>query len=87
MIFIDISIEVIYITIFKNFEEKFYKSGKKCINIFPTKKITWRKKSGSFKLDTTVKINELIVKNNKCLKIDENTNIEDVKHYILQRIC
>lgn len=63
MLFFDISPDKYYITIFKNFNEEFYKesgrdSKKKCIPYFPTKSITHRKKVGAFKLDTTIKINE-----------------------------
>jgi hypothetical protein len=63
MLFLDIGPETFYITIFENFSEEFYKkSGNdnniKCNPIFPSKSICWRKGSGAFKLDTTVKINE-----------------------------
>ena len=63
IIFVDISPEVFYLTIFKNYTEEHYKSRNKCIPHFPTKKITWRKNIGAFKLDTTVKINEINVQN------------------------
>ena len=43
MIFVDISPECIYLTIFKNFDEKTYKNKEK-LQCFPTKTITWRKK-------------------------------------------
>tara|TARA_B100000035_G_scaffold311087_1_gene320024 strand:- start:250 stop:1011 length:762 start_codon:yes stop_codon:yes gene_type:complete len=63
MIFLDIAPEKMYITIFPNFTEEFYKksgedSSNKCSPYFPTKSITWRKKKGAFKLDTSIKINE-----------------------------
>ena len=63
MIFLDISTEKMYITIFENFTEEFYKksgidSSNKCSPYFPTKSITWRKQKGSFKLDTSININE-----------------------------
>lgn len=62
MIFLDIAPEKMYLTIFKNFSEEFYKesgcnSSKKCVPYFPTKSICWRKQKGAFKLDTTVAIN------------------------------
>jgi len=62
MVFFDISPTKLYITIFPNFSKEFYeKSGMdssiKCSPYFPTKSITWRKKKGAFKLDTTIKIN------------------------------
>ena len=76
MIFLDIAPEKMYLTIFPNFTEEFYKnSGRdssiKCEPYFPTKSITWRKKIGAFKLDTTVKINEA---NPNTFIIDENTS-------------
>jgi hypothetical protein len=63
MIFLDISPDKFYITIFKNFSEEFYQksgidSSNKCSPYFPTKSITWRKQKGAFKLDTTININE-----------------------------
>ena len=62
MIFLDIAPENMYITIFPNFTEAFYKnSGRdskiKCTPYFPTKSICWRKQQGAFKLDTTLAIN------------------------------
>jgi hypothetical protein len=62
MIFLDIAPEKMYITIFPNFTEEFYKtsgcdSSVKCSPYFPTKSICWRKLKGAFKLDTTVAIN------------------------------
>jgi len=72
MIFIDISPNCIYLTIFKNFEESIYKSNKKLLS-FPTKTVTWRKNKGAFKLDTTVNINELSVKNGIAIKITPTT--------------
>jgi len=76
MIFLDISPTIMYITIFKNFSEDFYKeSGTdnsiKCIPYFPTKSITWRKQKGAFKLDTSININ---IKNKYTFIIDENLN-------------
>lgn len=63
MLFLDIAPSKIYVTVFPNFSEEFYKesgikkSKTKCAPYFPSKKITWRKESGAFKLDTTVNIN------------------------------
>lgn len=62
MIFLDIAPEKMYITIFPNFIEEFYKksgcnSNVKCSPYFPTKSICWRKQKGAFKLDTTLDIN------------------------------
>ena len=63
MIFLDIAPKKMYITIFPNFTEEFYKksgvdSSNKCSPYFPTRSVTWRKKQGAFKLDTTININE-----------------------------
>ena len=75
MIFIDITPDKIFVTIFKNYPEEFYKSSGrqssiKCHPYFPTKSITWRKQLGAFKLDTTVKINEVCP---NTFTIDEHT--------------
>jgi len=86
MIFIDVSPTCIYITIFKNFSEEFYKSRKKCLEYFPTKTITWRKGTGAFKLDTTVKINEKNVLKGHTFKIynDDDFN-KKLKTFILTK--
>lgn len=81
MIFVDISPECIYLTIFKNFDEKTYKSKEK-LPYFPTKTITWRKEKGAFKLDTSVKINELSVKNGLAIKITPTTSNDDIALFI-----
>lgn len=75
MIFLDISPEKMYITIFKNFTEEFYKksgidSNNKCVPYFSTKSITWRKQKGAFKLDTSININE---KNKYTFIIEQTT--------------
>ena len=73
MIFIDISPEIVYITIFKNFsEEQYKKKGFKCNPFFPTKSITQRKGEGNFKLDTSIKINNECVKNLYSIIIKNN---------------
>jgi len=75
MIFLDIAPKKMYVTIFKNFTKDFYESSGrdnsiKCKPIFPTKSITWRKKTGAFKLDTTIKINN---SNKNTFDFDVNT--------------
>lgn len=85
MMFIDIAPMFIYLTIFKNFDEEFYKSGGKCEPYFPTKSIVWRKKSGAFKLDTTLKINEENIIKGHCFRFDENITLE-LKTFILSKI-
>ena len=57
IIFIDVAQTCIYITIFKNFSEEFYKSGKKCPQYFPTKSITWRNRKEEFKGEELFKEN------------------------------
>ena len=88
MCFIDICADdCIYITLFKNWDEEFYKkSGTdnsfKCVPYFPTKSICWRKKEGNYKFDTTIKINETNVTRGYTLKITRDTTFIDVKEYI-----
>jgi len=82
LIFIDISPEFIYLTIFKNFDENVYKNKIKCHPYFPTKIITWRKNIGAFKLDTSVKINEENIIKGYTIKITNETNMEFIKNYI-----
>ena len=86
MIFVDISPNCIYLTIFDNYQENSYKAGAKCIPLFPTKKITQRKKIGAYKLDTSVSINEINVTKKLTLKIDEDTDMSVIKKYIETRI-
>lgn len=62
IIFVDICPKRIFITMFPNFSEEFYKkSGKdsniKCFPVFKNKSICWRKLSGNFKLDTSLSTN------------------------------
>jgi hypothetical protein len=85
MIFIDISPECIYLTIFKNLDEKTYKSHEK-LTIFPTKSVTWRKQKGAFKLDTSVKINERSVKNGHAIKIMPTTSNDTIASFIRKTI-
>ena len=85
MIFVDIAPDCIYLTIFKNFEESTYKSKEK-LPIFPTKTVTWRKEKGAFKLDTSVKINELSIENGNAIKITPTTPNETVASFIRAKI-
>ena len=85
MIFVDISPDCIYLTIFKNFDEATYKSGKK-VPYFPTKSVTWRKKTGAFKLDTTVKINKQSIEEGNAIKITATTPNEDIASFIKKLI-
>jgi hypothetical protein len=86
MIFMDISPTCIYITIFPNFTEEVYKNGIKCEPYFPSKIITWRKKVGSFKLDTSIGINERNVKEGHAIKITETTTLSDIQSFINNKI-
>ena len=72
MMFIDISPETFFLTIFPNFTEEQYKSGCKCAPYFPTKKFTWRKNAGAFKFDTSYNLNttQCAVDNCHTLKCD-----------------
>ena len=54
-------------------------SNNKCEPYFPTKSITWRKKSGAFKLDTTVKINNNNIKEGHCITVLLNQSSEEDK--------
>jgi hypothetical protein len=82
MIYIDISPECVYLTIFENFDEETYKSNKKLPSIFTTKTITWRKKKGAFKLDTTLKINEENILKGHTVKIKSDTPFVDIASFI-----
>ena len=87
MTFIDFSPNVIYLTIFKNWPEEYYKESgldksKKCEPYFPTKTITQRKGGFNFKLDTSITINESNVEKGYTLKITEETTFNIVKGYI-----
>jgi hypothetical protein len=81
MIFLDIAPSCLYLTIFKNFEESVYKSEDKLV-CFPTKTITWRKRTGAFKLDTSVKINEQSILDGIAIKIDPTTTSEFIGNFI-----
>ena len=85
-IFVDIAPKCIYLTIFKNFSEDVYKNKIKCAPYFPTRCVTWRKKSAAFKLDTSVKMNETNVKKNYTLKITEHMDHSAIKEFILLHI-
>jgi hypothetical protein len=85
MIFVDVAPEVIYLTIFKNFDETTYKSGEK-LSVFPTKSITWRKSVGAFKFDTTVKINNTNIAMGHTIKIGPTTQLEDIAAFIRKKL-
>jgi hypothetical protein len=86
MIFLDISPEHYYMTIFENFTEEHYKSGNKCVACFPTKSITWRKKQGAFKLDTTVAINQDNIKKGISIKITDDIDKQDINAFVMSII-
>jgi len=81
MLFLDITPDFAYLTIFKNFTEEFYKSGTKA-DPFPTRKVTWRKGTGAFKWDTSPAICNTNVERGVSLKIAENTTPQDVAAYV-----
>lgn len=86
MIFIDIDPNCIYLTIFNNFTKEFYKNGNKCYPYFPSKCVTWRKKTGCFKLDTTLKINEDNIKKGNTFKITSFISLKSLKDFIMLKI-
>jgi hypothetical protein len=62
MLFLDIAPNEMYVTLFPNFTEEFYKqsgtdSKIKCLPYFPSRSVCWRKQKGAFKLDTSIAIN------------------------------
>lgn len=84
MLFLDVSPDNIYVTIFPNYSEKFYKTSGENSHIklkpyFPTRSICWRKRTGAFKFDTTVNINET---NPHTFKWTKNKTLEDFRKYI-----
>ena len=86
IIFLDIAPNKMYITIFANFSEEFYKksgcnSDNKCIPYFPSKSITWRKQKGAFKLDTSLSINENN-KNTFIIEARKESNYVKLKEFI-----
>lgn len=85
MIFVDFAPNCIYLTIFRNFTEDIYKSKKKLI-CFPTKSVTWRKKSGSFKLDTSVKINTWSIKQGNAIRITSETSNDEIASFIKRTV-
>jgi hypothetical protein len=87
MIFLDIAPHVIYLTIFPNFTEEYYKlsgtnSTVKCAPVFPTRSICWRKQKGAFKLDTSVRINEGNINKNYTFKFTLNKNYNDFYEFL-----
>jgi hypothetical protein len=82
MAFVDVAVECIYLTIFRNYTEEHYKSGEKCVPHNPTRSATWRKNSGAFKLDTTVAINEAAVTNGFAIKITPETTMAELGEFI-----
>lgn len=85
MVFVDVSPDCMYLTIFKNFDEATYKSKQK-LAVFPTKSVTWRKEKGAFKLDTSVKINEESIAKGHALKITPATTNEAVAAFLRAKI-
>ena len=86
MMFLDISPQCLYLTVFDNFDDDTYKSKKK-LSVFPTKSITWRKGKGAFKLDTSIKINEQSVANGRAIKIMPTTTNSDIAAFIMKQIA
>jgi hypothetical protein len=86
MVFIDISPDCYYLTVFKNFDEETYKSGKKLPYAYTSKSVTWRKKIGAFKLDTSIQLNTKNIENDYTIRIDSSTSIEDIDAFIRKQL-
>lgn len=91
MIFFDISPSKIYLTIFPNFSEAFYKkSGNNCkiksYPVFKSRSMCWRKKSGAFKLDTSIDINENNKKYTFIIEDEILTDFEELKKFLEKSI-
>lgn len=84
LMFIDISPDnSIFLSIMKNAKEELYKAnGAKWDPYFPTRSFCWRKKSGAFKFDTTVKINTTSVTMGHAIKITQETSFQNIKSFI-----
>lgn len=85
MLFLDISPTHMDMTLFPNYSREFYvESGNENVKTkhFPTKSVTWRKRCGAFKLDTTVAINNINVENNTAFRIDSSMSFEKFKEYV-----
>ncbi len=90
MIFVDVALHEVYITIFKNFTKENYEDEDFKSPVFKTVKINKKKKekitykkitcrdgrTGDYKLDTTIEINENCIKNGYCIKFDDKHNIK-----------
>ncbi len=84
MIFADIAPQTIYLSIFPNFTEQQYKDCIKCAPYFQSRSICWRKKTGAFKFDTTIPINEFAANriNPNTLKITDDTSYQEIGQFI-----
>ena len=86
MLFIDVAPMCIYLTIFKNFNEEHYKTRAKCGPYFPTRSPHRRKEFGAFKLDTTIPINEVNIKKGFTFKINNSSDLNELRTFILTNI-
>ena len=84
MVFLDISPNKFYLTIFPNFTEEQYKSCCKCEPYFPSRAFCWRKHSGCFKFDTTEPLNEKqgSIENSNTFIWDSSKNLENIAEFI-----
>ena len=89
MIFVDIAPDKFYITIMPNFTEEQYKATCLCKPFFPSRSFCWRKKSGSFKFDTSKALNEKqsLIENSNTFAWAPTRTIEEIKLYIKRIIC
>jgi hypothetical protein len=82
MCFVDIAPQHIYITIFPNFSENQYKECVKCDPYFPSRSFCWRKKSGAFKFDTSIKLNEDSILKGNTIKINYGDSFKEIGEFI-----
>jgi len=84
--FVDVAPHCIYLTIFPNFSEEQYKGGQKLRPQFPTRKMTWRKQGGCFKLTTTVQINNSN-KGGITICIEDDTPLKEIAVFLNRTIA
>ena len=83
IIFVDVEPTLFYITIFPNLTENQYKTKHKSV-YFPTRAVTWRKKAGCFKFDTTKKINNVATTRTfpNTIKVLKTTTFDEIGIFI-----
>ena len=85
MVFVDIAPHQFFISVFPNWTEEQYKEkARKWAPYFPSKSCTWRKGSGAFKFDTSLKINQKQSKVSDAHTFEWNpsTSLDEFKMFI-----